>query len=244
LEVLEDNQNKVELGCISSEIKLGQLQEQLKALEAQKIRIEKSLTSNGFSERQTQKNEAVKELGRLINARYTNIQIENARIVERRRQVNERVAKIDKKVAPYRNRKDEFIRIKDNRPLKIDLEERNYPPEFKSTENVTPHPRSDSEDRYYTESERTSSNARMETSYAGFENNEDLSVVTAKFNRFISSSRAEVSLLVDPNDFSSATNFPGNRSISIKDFKRLLEQYYKIKRIPQQHYSKIINNFK
>ena len=248
LEVLEEKQNKVELISIAAEVKLDEQYAKLKNLEERKIIIEKKYTAAGFTERQINRDDVIKELARQINTGYSNISIEKGIIAAKREEVNRKVAKVDKKAEPYRNRKNEFIRVKDNRPVKIDLEERVEPREFKGTEETTSHTRAkNGEGNNYGEEVKSSQN-HTENVGSAFENMHEFSNLISNYNELISGvikKDKKLSILqIDEKDLIKATKISRTSRMTTKNFARILEQYYKTKKIPESVYKDITNKFK
>lgn len=248
LEVLEDKQNKVELISIAAEVKLDEQYAKLKNLEERKMIIEKKYTAAGFTERQIGRDPVIKELASKINNGYSNIQIEKGIIAAKRDEVNRRVAKIDKKAEPYRNRKNEFIRVKDNRPVKIDLEKRVEPREFKGREETTSHTRYENPDGYNYGGETKSSQDHTEYVGSAFENMHEFSNLISNYNGLIDGvikKDKKLSVLqVDEKDLIKATKISRTSRMNTKNFARILEQYYKTKKIPESVYKNITSKLK
>lgn len=244
LEVLEDKQNKVELISIATEVKLDEQYAKLKNLEETKIRIEKKYTAAGFNERQIEKDPVIKELASQINTGYSNIQIEKGIIAAKRDEINRRVDKIDKKAEPYRNRKNEFIRVKDNRPIKMNLEERIEPREFKSNEEINSHTRNKNPEGYNYGQETKSFQNHIEYAGSAFENMHEFSDLISSYNNLIINNEKSDLLKIDEKDLIIATKIFRTSRMTPKNFGRILGQYYKTKNISEKYYKDIINKLR
>jgi len=242
LVVLEERRNEIELFCIASEVKIDEQKAKIKKVEDARSKIEKSYISAGFKDRQIQKNDVIRELNEQINSLYCHIQIEQAKIAARREEINEKIAKINKKAEPYRNRKNEFIRIKDSRPIDFGLKERKYTNEFKSTEATKGHPREDEGSRYY-ENENISNNEQESIYGQSYEGMDKISNLINNFNDLLLKEKMG-DIAIDPRELFRATALREGTQITFKNFFRIVEQYYKAKKVGKDKYEKIINNLK
>lgn len=240
LEVLEEKRNEVELFCIASEVRLDEQRAKITKIEEAKKKIQKSYMDAGFSDRQIRKNDVIKELESQINNSYSFIQIEQAKIATEREEINKKIVKTNKKAEPYRNRKNQFVRVKDNRPIDFKLEERKYADEFKGTESTESHPRDSGEYVYGTENREEPSRSYFESS---FENMDRFTNLIEKYNKLVKEKGHEI-IKIDEKELSQATRLSSSNQMSTKNFKRIIEQYYKAKKIKEKEYKDIINNFK
>lgn len=242
LEVLEEIRNGIELSCIASEVRLDEQRAKIKKMEDVKKEIEKRLLREdiNISDRQIRKNDVIKELETQIKIGNNYISKEQEEINKKRENINKKIAKINKKAEPYRNRKNEFIRIKDNRPIDFKLEKRKYADEFRGTESTESHPRESGEYVYNTESREESARTYTESN---FENMERFTDLIEKYNNLVRKNGNE-KIKIDEKELSRATRLSSSNQMSIKNFKRILEQYYKAKKIKVEEYKNIINNFK
>ena len=64
-----------------------------------------------------------------------------------------------------------------------------------------------------------------------------------KYNNLVRKNGNE-KIKIDEKELSRATRLSSSNQMSIKNFKRILEQYYKAKKIKVEEYKNIINNFK
>ena len=246
LEALKEKQNEVELFCIGTDVRIDEQYSRIKQLEEIKTRIEKSFIDRGLSDRKIRKDSAVKELSQQINNLYLNVQVQKAQNAERRRIVNEKVAKIDAKAAPYRDKKNKFIRVKDNRPIDFNLKGREEIREFGGSEQTESHPRIENQNRYYYggESDYESEGTRYDYRESSFENMENISGSIAKYNTYIETNPNKNHLKINEQELLRATRMFSSTQMTIENFKRLISQYYKAKKIPESEYIQIINNYK
>lgn len=240
--VLEDRRNEVELFCVAQEVKLEEQRAKIKKLEEAKARIEKAYMTAGFSDKKIKRNSVVKELEDQINSGYSFVQIEQAKNSIRRREINEKIAKVNRKAEPYRNRKNQFIRVKNNRPIDFKLEERNYGNEFKSGEGTESHTRGSGGYGYSYESntEPLENDSIYGSTFEGMENLSDL---MSNYNEMITE-KGDKDLIVSEVEFLKATRLSGRNKMNIKNFIRIIEQYYKAKKINKNKYEDIISKFK
>jgi len=253
LGVLEDRKNEIELFCVSSEVKLDEQRAKVKKIEEARAKIEASYLKAGYSDRQIKKDAAIKELSDQINGIYTTIQLEQARIAERRNRINEKIAKVNKKAEPYRNRKNEFIRVKNNRPIDFGLKERKYADEWKGTEEAHGHMREQGSQIYERQSNYVEPENNLENLYPSMERFDSL---TEKWNLLVAENSEYVErdgngvmrqdsefLLIRPEEIEGATRIRGYNQMTKENFLRIVEQFYKVKKIEKGMYQKIINKF-
>ena len=253
LEVLEERRNEIELFCISSEVKLDEQKAKIKKIEEARSKIESAYLKAGFSDRQIKKDLALKELNNQINNIYTSVQLEKSKIATRRKEINEKIAKVNKKAEPYRNKKNKFVRIKDSRPVDFQLKERDYPNEWNGSEETKGHSRQSRESTYREQEYNNETENSEEVLYSGMERFDDL---TEKWNKLVVENSEYLAtnengtmvpdseyLKINPEEIMRATRISAYNQMSLDNFTKIVEQYYKVKKIEKNMYQKIINKF-
>lgn len=253
LSVLEDRKNEIELFCVSSEVKIDEQKAKIKRIEETRAKREALYIKAGYSDRQIKKDAAMKELNNQISSIYTGIQLEQAKIAERRNKINEKVAKVNKKAEPYRNKKNEFIRIKNNRPVDFGLKERKYADEWKGTAEVHGHPREPGNQIYERQSNYIEPENSLENIYPDMER---FDILTERWNVLVVENSEYVKedangimrqdsefLLINPDEIEGATRIRDDNQMTKENFLKIVEQFYKVKKIKKEMYQKIINKF-
>lgn len=251
LGVLEQRRNEIELFCISTEVKIAEQKARIKKIEDARSKIEENYLRAGYSDRQVRKNSAIKELNDQINSLYTDVQLEQAKVAARRRAVNKKIAKVNRKAEPYRNKKNELIRVKNNRPIDFGLKERRYADEWKGTEETEGHPRKPGDEIYgYQDDE-----IEPEINFENYENMERFDVLTERWNILIAQNSERITdtegnlrqtsefLLIPPEEIMQATWISPDNQMTKENFVKIVEQYYKVKKIDKGMYEKIISIF-
>jgi hypothetical protein len=249
---LEDQRNEIELLCISSEIKLGEQKAKVKKIEESKAQIEAVYLKAGYSDKQIRKNDSIKMLNDQINSIYTGIQLEQAKIADKRKEINAKIAKVNRKAEPYRNKKNNFIRVKNNRPIDFGLKERKYADEWKGTEETEGHPREPGNDIYEKQYGYNDSENNYEIVYKDMESFENLTekwnVLVVKESEHVTDEQGETRqssefLMIPPEEIIRATRMHPTNQMTKENFVRIIEQYYKVKKVEKSMYEKIINKF-
>lgn len=251
LGVLEQRRNEVELFCISTEVKIAEQKARIKKIEGARSKIEENYLRAGYSNRQINKNAAIKELNDQISSLYSGVQLEQAKIAARRREINKKIAKINKKAEPYRNKKNKFIRVKNNKPIDFGLEERKYADEWKGTEEIEGHTRKPGNEMY----EYQDDGIEPTINFENYENMERFDVLTERWNILVDENSDSIKdsqghprqtsefLLIPPEEIMQATWVSPDNQMTKENFVKIVEQYYKVKKIDKGMYEKIISIF-
>jgi hypothetical protein len=190
----------------------------------------------------------LKEMDKQIETARSKIYIMRKENEIRMKEINSKLAKIHKKAEPYRNRKNQFIRIKDNRPVDFNMPERTELKEHTEKQEVKSYKRGE-----YIESEEEEKTKRdpREEMYEATEQKEG----TDSFNSWITKLNDHIEkkqelkkykdlLKIDQENIIQATRLHDNTKITVDNFKKIITLYYKIKKIDKKLVSEVINNFK
>lgn len=252
LGVLEEQRNEIELLCISSEVQLDEQKARVKKIEESRAQIEAVYLKAGYSDKQIRKNDSIKMLNDQINSIYTGIQLEQAKIADKRKEINTKIAKINRKAEPYRNKKNNFIRVKNNRPIDFGLKERKYADEWKGTEETEGHPREPGDDIYEKQYGYNDSENNYEIVYKDMESFENLTeewnILVVRNSEHVKDEQGETRqssefLRIPPEEIIRATRMRPGSQMTRENFVRIVEQYYKVKKVAKPMYEKIINKF-
>jgi len=123
-------------------------------LEQTKIRLKEKLTALGYSDREVAK--------KLMNTEETvtrgrnEIQKSKDNMANKQREVEQAIAATLEKVNPYRQKRDEFLRIKENRPIKMNPAPSRQPKGYSGLDMITDNYVSSDGERVETSSTSTS----------------------------------------------------------------------------------------
>ncbi len=236
IENLKISRDQLDLASTISEIKNEQQEERFKQLE-QDIKVtEEALRASGKREWTIGRDKTLKLVrAEVINGRKE-IATTKENIAKERFEINRKIAEADEKANPLRDKRGEFIRIKQRRPIDIDVKTRKKEENVSFEEEIKDHKR-----------EESSENKPEETPEGPFEDGQEeieeleikevlpLTVLVSIWNNYLkNSSKAEraQTKLIKVEDFQKVQQMFGNNvELSFKDFRKTLESYYKIKNI-------------
>jgi hypothetical protein len=225
----------LDLASTISEIKNEQQEEGFKKLE-QDIKVtEDALRASGKREWTIGRDKTLKLVrAEIINGRKE-IAKKRENIAKERLEINRKIAEVDEKANPLRDKRGEFIRIKQRRPIGIDVKPRKREENISFKEEINDHKREESDE-----------NKPEEVPAGTFEDDQEeieeleikevlpLPVLISIWNNHLKKSlKVEnfQSKLINAKDFIKAQQMFGEVDLSFKDFKKILESYYKIKKV-------------
>jgi len=242
LENLQVYKDKLDLFVVSTEAKHEEQTAKLNIIKERKQILEQKFMSLGQSDRQIRRDKTIKFLEEQIETGHQKIEVEKKIMNAKNEEMNKKIAKADAKAMPYRDMKDEFIRVKDRRPIKIDLKEREKIVENKTTESTTSHTRTEA--REETKAEQTTAHTREPSSAtAAFENMPAVSQHILSINEYLKRNNAS-ELQINQHEFLRATKLTEGLHVTQKKFKEIIAIYYKNKKIPESKYLGLLNNIK
>ena len=244
LENLQTYKDQTDLLIAVTEVKHKEQITKLGNIEKRKTQVEEALRRTGMSEKEIRKFEAVKTFKEFLASGREKIRIEKENLAQKKAEINKKIAKVDSKANPYRDKREEFVRVKEGRPLKMEVETRKRGEEFKGEEEVKAHPRGEGIETVGTGEEAMSRELEQETEE---ENKERLEVQSyiSQWNVYLEKEYGKNASreLIDGNEFLKKTGFSENNKLDFNDFKNILEKYYKVKKVPRDKFSKSIDKF-
>lgn len=234
LENLQTCKDQVDLVVAVTEVKHKEQIAKLDDIEKRKTKIEGALRGTGMSEKEIRKFEAVKTLEEHLSKGRENIKIEKEKLAQKNTEISAKIAKADARANPYRDKREEFVRVKEGRPLKMNVPARERGQESADIEEVTSHARAErSEYELHRTHEQGSS---METEGEATEEGEERLKTTdciSTWNSFIEKAYGKTHKgLIDQEDFLRSTKLSKGYELDFKDFKNILKKYYKSRKIP------------
>lgn len=249
LEELQTLKDQAELSATVAEVKHKEQIEKLKEEEEEKLKIEEELREGGLSKEEIE--EATREIENSITEGYLIIEKEKLEFAQEKEKLNKKIAKVDKKANPYRDKREEFNRIKQKRPLNIEVETRKRAENIHHEEEIKAHTRKNAPENTYAESSSTTSNQTLTESSFDFETppvfeTPEEKIIKLEIPSYINSwnnylkiyGKDDFNVFIDGNDFLKKTGFSKNKTLEFSDFKNILKKYYKVKKLPTDKINK------
>lgn len=227
LEKLQDSKNRMDLQIATTEIKHKESMTKLADMENNKTVVENALKATGMSDRQVRNFEAVKVLETLLADGREKIRMEKEELTRRKAEINQKIAKVDAKANPYRDKRGEFTRVKERRPIEMKVEARKRE-DFEGEEDV----KGTTREKFEAES--------------GKEEQQELQAYISGWNVFIQEKYGKGGIsgeLIDGDRFSKETGLSKDTKIDFGDFKNVLAKYYKVAKLPKDKFDKSIDEF-
>lgn len=246
LENLQTCKDQADLIIAVTEVKHKEQIAKLDGIEKRKTQVEEALRRTGMSEKEIGKFEAVKTLAVFLSEGREKIRLEKENLAQRKAKINKKIAKVDAKANPYRDKREEFARVKEGRPLKINVPTRERGGEFKGTEETTPHTRAENSGGY--ESSRTYEKESPEAEEKTIEEDKErlkTQDYISGWNSYLQEKYGKKlpGELIDSKDFLISTRLSAEHKLDFKDFKNILTKYYKFRKIPADKLNKSIDKF-
>ena len=230
LERLQNFNNKIDLMVVAAEVKNKEFLNKLDDLKKRKDQIAETLYKTGMSEKKIRKSEAIKALEQIENILLDGqkmVRMEKENLAKRKAEINKRIAKVDSKANPYRDKREEFVRVKEGRPIKIEVAPRQRSVEFKDAEEIKVHSR------------------RIEAGIREAGNKERLQITDyiSRWNRFLKEIYKDKAQVIGSKDFLRETGLPKNFKLDFEDFKNIFEKYLKYRKLPVDQFNQNIEKF-
>ena len=230
---LETCRDRVDLVVAVTEARHKDEKTRLSGVEKRKVQIEEILRSIGRSEKEIKKFEAVKALDKIIADGREKMKKEMASLARRKAEINKTVAKVDKKANPYRDKREKFIRIKQGRPVEMNMSARQKGVNNKFEEKTKGYTRAEGEEPPSGKFEEVPEPAEEEESNETAENFE-VSRYVSDWNAVLKDKyKNDASKeMVDVKDFIKMTGLAGSYKLEPSDFMKIMGRYYKLKKMP------------
>lgn len=252
LEKMQTCRDQVDLLATVMEVRHNEQTTKINGIESKKTQIEEILRKTGTSEREIKK--TVASLSEQVSQGREKMKKERENLKQRQDEINRKIAKLDAKANPYRDKREQFMRVKEGRPLDIKAETRKRGEEFKGREETEAHTReeasvSSTEDRegsanVGTRSVREEGGSYQEAEYSPEEDKrptvaDHISALNAYLQE--NGSKEEKKMLVDPRDFVRSVKMllSQDSRLDFEDFKKVLGKYYKYKKISLGNLDKV-----
>lgn len=96
----------------------------LDEIEKEKNELEERLRNEGYSEKKIKKLDSVKTLEKIVKEYRKKVQAAEAKLEQRGAEIEKKIVETEAKVNLYKNKQEEFIRIKEGKPIKREVSKR------------------------------------------------------------------------------------------------------------------------
>ncbi len=217
--------DQILLDIAVTEAKHQNRKEELARIEKTRIQIEEGLRASGEKERNIRKFEVIEIINQKIKEGNEEMKREEEELSKAKAKIKEEIAKIDEKANPFRDKRAEYVRIKNTRGANLTVEARAKEIDLKAEETISGHPRVDFEPN---EVETAETTASVEYQERKKETQEFVSL----WNEAIKENGGDTTKQIDLTKFTKETRFLGNEKMDAENFKNILAKYYKKNKIP------------
>lgn len=234
---LQTYKEEVDLSVAVTEAKHKQQLSMLAAMGEGKIKIEQALRRTGMSEKEVRDFEGIRALEKALAQGREKVQDEREHLKRQTAKINKKIAEIDARANPYRDRREEFIRIKEGRPLEMVVEPRIRSENFTQEETVEGHPR----EKAKRMDDGSNDTLPEEGGMGAVETEEEdtgrieLANLITGWNVFLTKNtvgNVPNKLLINQKDFLKATKLSERFTLDGDDFKNILTKYYRLRKLP------------
>ena len=215
-------------------------------IEGEKTKLESELRDLGMSVSQIKKFEAVQILENEISQGRTSIRLDEEDFAKRKITMDKKIAAADAKANPHRDNRDAFVRVKQGRPMEIDLTNRTREEDGATREEVSANPRRDNlnvigspENMSYDEDELDIETERR-TVFT-------MSSAVANWNQYIQNNISDVEtargLQLDERSFLLATKSAPDTILGAESLKQVFLTYLRYKKVAVLGVTQTIDSF-
>ena len=244
LEDLRKEQDHIDLLMMATEVKHKNREATLEKLQKKLDFTIENYKRLGMSERKIRKDEAVKAFNEQIANARKEMQLENKKLQLAKDKLDTKIAKVDAKANPYRDRREEFVRVTKVRPIEFNVPGREKGQPHEGKEEIKTHERKESEVKKTESASKVE--GKIETAFEEEEEKEKFPVAAylATLNDYLLKNY-DKTYVINKKDYYAQTQLSRYDKMEVADFRRILLQYAKFKRMPTQKvdiYEKAINN--
>jgi hypothetical protein len=240
LEDLKTQKDEVDLLSVSAEIRHKEVMRTIEDDEKRKAEIMSVGRSLGWSDKRIAGHEAIKGIEDCIAQKRERIRIEKENLTRQKIEVDKKIAKKDAEANPYRDKREEFVRVKDRRPIDIEMKKRQQAKEFTGRETVSGNTRTENapEEVPYEEA------PQVEVAPERRETRETAGQLINEWNAYLKNRLGnETPGLINQVEFQRLTRLSANHPLEASDLKKVLPRFYKIKKLPVNQFSGHITTF-
>lgn len=250
LESLKARGDEVALTVAVTEAKHSNELLRLQGIEDKQMRIEEAMRRGGFKPGEIRDATAV--FAEIVKNGRAEIRKEKDRLAKQKNEIDKKIAKVDDRANPYRDKRENFVRVKNDRPVKMEAAARTRGRPFTGTEEVQTHPRAEGPEPGEAGGaggaggSPEAAEVGVETAEGGPERFKAGEFVS-EWNKYLKEkykTKGEYEKrAVVLKDFLRATKLDATFRLEPKSFKNILEKYSKVKKLPMDTLSKDIDDF-
>jgi hypothetical protein len=247
IEAAKTARDKMSLESAVMEAKHKQAKENIGKEKTNLEELKDALRLGGLSDRKINKNEAVRIMQDRIDTAYATLEEERESLEKDIRDNERYIADLDKHANPWRDKRDEFVRIKQERPIDFSITNRKREWKPEGQEESSTHTRTETtEPPIYETSADTET--KVESSQEDKERPE-INVYFVAWSAFLAKKLGGKEKISPqersqtPADFFNATGLDKDFRLERNSFKKILTQYYKYKKLPMESFTKYIDEF-
>jgi hypothetical protein len=238
LENLETERNMLEMFKVGKEAEIEGINDRINFIDKQKQIVVEGLLAQGITADKIDRNIHVIKFTKDVNSYINQILDIRLNIEKRSENINKKIEKADKKANPYKDRRNEFIRITEKRPIKINLEERANLNQNEIREETIEHTRIDNPET------NTPKFASFQTTVdSGYQESGDrikFYEILSGYNSAIKEDGNNNGLLI--NEAIAYKTVNRNVKFTKEKFVEFAKAYYQMKKVPKTQYEEIFNN--
>jgi hypothetical protein len=171
---------------------------------------------------------AVGSLQEMITETRESIRAEKEKLARQKGEIDQKIAKNEAKAKSYRNKKEKYARIKEGRPLPMEV----------GAEPTAP------EGTIAYETSRTS-NEVLGSEEVGERENLTVAAYIVEWNVYLNEKygRAASANMINQADFLRTTKLREDSRLDFKDFQNILRKYHKLRKMPTDRLDRSIDEF-
>lgn len=213
-------------------------------IERIKNKVAEVLRGTGMSEKEIRDFGAIRQLEAALAAGRERIRAEKETLVQRRAEIDKRIAKVEAKANSYRDKEKKFVRIKEGRPVEIDV----VAPPGGGKRRLSEGKMAKAGSETMFGAEQVLAGAKRESRSergAEDEGRERLAVVAylSGWNEFLKETYKNDAQLVEAKDFLKVTGLGEDYKLDAEDFKNILGKYLKYRKAPMDQFNRSIDKF-
>lgn len=246
LGLLDEQRDRTNLYVLGREAELEEEKANLDYLQEQKMLIISALIGGEDPSKdqskaidKASKNKAVKLLEKQIET--GNIKIDSAKLElkDKQNKINEEINTTNFMAQPHRDSRDQFIRVKMGRPINLDLQKRVVLENKNTFEQTTPYTRTSPDTSVNTPPSPTSTGGS-----SWFERTPKIGELITNYNEYLEKKNPGNNLKIDSITLLNGLWKASGDRVSLLKFKEMAKLYYKMKKVPENDYIKLLNEHK
>ncbi|EKE11753.1 MAG: hypothetical protein ACD_15C00027G0002 [uncultured bacterium] len=243
---LQSQRNLMDIEIARAEMGNRDTLARLRTLEEQKAQIAEALALSGMSTRAVRIDSTIRLFDQMIREGNEQIQANRNMWTERKTRINASIAEMDRRSNPHRDNREQLIRIKEGRPLDLDVETR--------MRGENPDVMADTEvrnRRNAAEAGATANDGAHRGNATQAESRERLRIddMVSGWNRYLqaefgdSMTTGENSAVLDLADFLNRSRLSAGDGWDVEGFRTLLQVYYRTTRNRNGRLNEAIERF-